>query len=68
MKNTAPNFGKNLRKLREAADLSQVALAKIMRTTQRSISKWENGHNGATFETLVRLGRALGIHPGKFFG
>jgi transcriptional regulator with XRE-family HTH domain len=67
MKNDTSGFGKKLRKLRESAGLSQVALAKKLRTTQRGVSKWEIGETLPGFESLVLLGKALKVHPGEFF-
>lgn len=60
-------FGKKLRKLRELAGLSQVEFAKKMGTTQRGISKFETGETLPTYGSLVRLGKALKVHPGEFF-
>jgi transcriptional regulator with XRE-family HTH domain len=67
MKNDTSGFGKKLRTLREAAGLSQIAFAKKMRTTQRGISKWEIGETFPGYESLVRLGKVLKVHPGEFF-
>lgn len=67
MKNSTDSFGKKLRALREAAGLGQIAFAKKMRTSQRAISRWENGRLLPNYESLVRLGKVLNIHPGKFF-
>lgn len=60
-------FGKKLRSLREEAGLSQVELAKKMQTTQRGVSKFENGETLPTYGLIVRAGKALKVHPGEFF-
>ena len=67
MKKITYVFGKKLRELREAAGLTQVTLAKKMGTTQRGVSKFENGETLPTYGSLVRMGKALKVHPGEFF-
>jgi transcriptional regulator with XRE-family HTH domain len=53
-------IGKNVRRLRAAANLSQVALAKAAGVSQQLISQIENGVNDSTTE-LPALARALNV-------
>lgn len=55
-------LAKRIKKLREAADLSQTELAKLMGKQQANIARTENPDNGATptIETLVKFAEALG--------
>jgi transcriptional regulator with XRE-family HTH domain len=53
-------IGLKLRELREAAGLSQAALADRSGVAQRTISSIEQGRNKPSFETVVALANALG--------
>jgi transcriptional regulator with XRE-family HTH domain len=50
-----------LRRLREAAGLSQVKLAGKVGVTPRALQGWEYGKRTFDFETGVRLSKALGV-------
>lgn len=67
MKKMTIVFAKKLRAFREKAGMSQAELAKKMQTTQRGISKFEIGETLPTYGSLVRLAKALKVHPGEFF-
>lgn len=55
-----------LRALREAAGLSQAALAKRVRVRRETLNRLENGKSGrVTLELLDRLATALGVQPGE---
>ncbi len=49
----------NLKKIREDRGMSQAELAKLMGTTNQTISRWERGERGITLETLDKLSSAL---------
>lgn len=53
-------MGEKLRAARKAAGLSQVELAQIIGTTQKDISRWENGQREPLASTLKKLAQALG--------
>lgn len=52
-----------LRSLREAAGLSQAALADRINTTQSQIDRLEKGERRMTIDWMARLGSALGVDP-----
>jgi len=49
----------NLKQIREDRGMSQAELAKLMDTTNQTISRWERGERGITLETLEKLSSAL---------
>lgn len=55
--------GEKIRAAREAAHLTQAALAEQLGVTQGLISQWETDHRGSTptVATLRALGEALGV-------
>jgi len=61
-------FGAALATAREAADVSQEALAWDTGLHRTAISLLERGLREPRLETLVVLGRALGISPGEMLG
>jgi len=54
-------FGREMRKAREAAKLSQPGLAKLAAVQQADISRIERGLGNPTSETLTRIANALGM-------
>jgi excisionase family DNA binding protein len=58
--------GRRLRRLREAAGLSQLALAATSGVEHETISRLELGHQAASPTTVRQLAQALGIEPGVF--
>jgi putative transcriptional regulator len=57
-----------LRELREAADLSQLALAEAAGVRQATISALETGKaRRIDFSTVERLAKALGVDPHQLF-
>jgi transcriptional regulator with XRE-family HTH domain len=54
-------IGGRLRALRQARDMTQVELAKILGTQQTAISQVELGNRGLTVQQVVKLARALKI-------
>ena len=49
-----------LKELREERNLSQMAVALAIKTSQRNISRWENGENEPTANFLIRLADFFG--------
>lgn len=49
----------NIKQIREDRGMSQAELAKLMDTTNQTISRWERGERGITLETLEKLSSAL---------
>lgn len=59
----------NLKALRTARGLTQVALAKKMKRKQAYIAQLETGvEDNPTLDTLRRLAKALGTTVGKLVG
>ncbi len=61
MRNLVPGFGKKLKSLREAAGLSQAALAELAGYKQVFISKLESETGAPYFATAIALAQALGV-------
>ncbi|GMO31491.1 MAG: hypothetical protein Ta2F_06970 [Termitinemataceae bacterium] len=56
-------FGRNLKKQRKSANLSQIILAAHADLTHNFINDVEHGKKGVSFETITKLSRALEIEP-----
>lgn len=55
-------IGKNIKKLRQAKDLSQDRLSKVADVSYNSIIKLETGGiTNPTIETLQKIAKALGV-------
>ena len=50
----------NIKKLREAAGMTQAELAARMRLTTPSITKWELGRANPTYDNLIQLAEIFG--------
>lgn len=59
------NVGANIRSARDAAGLSQKALADKMRIGQARIADWEGGKKDPKASSLFAIADALGIEPGE---
>jgi transcriptional regulator with XRE-family HTH domain len=64
--NTNGNFSERLRSLREAANLSQYALAKKSGLSKQAISHLELGAREPTWQTVQLLAAALGVDCTSF--
>jgi DNA-binding XRE family transcriptional regulator len=64
---TLPELGRNLRRVRTAAGLTQTALAKRSGVDRSYVSDLEAGHRNPTALTLKRLAKVLGVTPTAFF-
>lgn len=54
-------IAKNIRKIRNAKDISQEELAKTLNVTRQAISKWENGKTQPDIDTLMAISKAFDI-------
>ena len=54
-------IGNKIRKLREAAGLSQEKLAEKMDVTRQAVSKWENNTSVPEMKNLLRLSELFGV-------
>ena len=64
---TLPELGRNLRRVRTAAGLTQTALAKRSGTARSYVNGLEAGQRNPTAMTLKRLATVLGVTPIVFF-
>jgi len=55
-------FGRTVRGLREAANLTQMTLAERAQLTHNYVGEIERGEKLASLETVVRLARAFGMN------
>ena len=60
-------FGSNVRKEREAAGLSQEALAHAAGLNMTSVARIERAEREPGALTLAKIASALGVDPGVFF-
>lgn len=60
--------GRNVRRLRIAAGLTQAALAERMGVDRAYVSGLELGQRNPTIVTLWHIAQALGVRVGAFFG
>ena len=61
-------FNQVLKTLREEKDMSQEDLAKILNTTNQTISRWELGQNEPDIKTLKFLANFFGVTVGQLVG
>jgi DNA-binding XRE family transcriptional regulator len=64
---TLPDLGRNLRRVRTAAGLTQAALAKRCGMDRSYVGGLEAGQRNPTAVTLQRLAKVLGVTPTVFF-
>lgn len=57
-------FGKHIKKLREANNLTQIELGEKAELTSRTIQRIESGEFASTLHILIALGKALNLAPG----
>ena len=60
-------IGEAVHRYRRRAKLSQEALAERADIHPNYVGRIERGECSATVDILVRIARALGVHPHKFF-
>ncbi|MBO4927648.1 MAG: helix-turn-helix domain-containing protein [Clostridiales bacterium] len=54
-------LGDNIRRYREKNKLTQKELAKKLSTSERQISRWENGHLIPSLDTIDSIARVFGV-------
>ena len=62
----AKKLGKKIKLARVEADLTQVQLAKKIKSKQKSISRYETSASLPSIETLVKIAKALKKPTGYF--
>lgn len=53
-------FGKNLKRLRVEANISQINFAKLLNTTQQRVSEWECDKTEPNLYYVVKILKVLG--------
>ncbi|MFA5450185.1 MAG: helix-turn-helix transcriptional regulator [Clostridia bacterium] len=61
-------FNERLKELRIEKNLSQVALAKHLKVSQRSISSWETGFREPDFQTLNAIAKFFEVSTDYLLG
>jgi transcriptional regulator with XRE-family HTH domain len=61
-------IGARLRSLRQASDMTQVQLAKVLGTQQTAVSQVELGNRGLTIQQVVKLAKALHVSTDAILG
>ena len=56
-------IAKNIRSLRERANLTQKEVAELCGVSLRAVSNWENIGALPCFSTMIQLGKLYGINP-----
>lgn len=59
--------GENIRRLRDAADMTQLELANAIGMDPIGISRWERGKVMPRPETLERVAEVLGVEIGELY-
>jgi transcriptional regulator with XRE-family HTH domain len=59
--NQMPNIGGNIKRLREAKDLTQEQLAKLLQCTTSTIYGWESGRHKPSRYGKAKLAEVLGV-------
>lgn len=60
-KNRIPNIGQNIKTLRVHHKLSQSDIARILGTSDKAVSTWENGRRGPKLKTIETLAKHFDI-------
>lgn len=58
---TTEELGQNIRKIRELKSFSQQNVADSIETTQKQLSRIENGQTSPTFDVLIKITKALDV-------
>lgn len=61
-------IGARLRALRQARDMTQVELAKVLGTQQTAVSQVELGNRGLSVQQVVKLAKALRVSTDAILG
>ena len=61
-------LNENIKRLRVARGVSQVALARVLGVTKQCVSNWENGNVLPSIEMLVRLADLFGVTTDYLLG
>ncbi len=68
LNHTRQRVANNLRRLRQARDMSQTEVGRLVGCSHALISKWERGEVPLKMDELPRLALALGVSEGDILG
>lgn len=60
-------FGETIRSYRKKVGMSQEKLAEKADLHHNYIGEVERGEKAATIDTILKIAKALGVHPGHLF-
>lgn len=61
-------YGQRLKELRMEKGLTQTELAKVLNTTQKSISKYENEYLDVSTETIIKICKYFDVSADYLLG
>ena len=62
------NIGQNIKELRKEKNLSQTELAKLLYTSQDTISLWERGKSLPDIMAIIRMTQIFGVTSDYILG
>lgn len=62
------SIGKNIRKYRETANMSQESLARQLNVTQQAVDSWERALVNPRKKTIDKLASIFNVTPNELFG
>jgi len=63
--NEAERLGKNLKRIRQAKDISQGEISRMLEVDKGFISNIEAGKTNPTLATITKLAKAIGVSVGE---
>jgi len=63
--NEAERLGKNLKRIRQAKDISQGEISRILEVDKGFISNIEAGKTNPTLTTITKIAKAVGVSVGE---
>lgn len=61
-------FNEILQELRKDKNMNQTDMAKILNTTQRTVSNWETGRNEPPYEILIKYAKYFNVSVDYILG
>lgn len=61
-------LSENIKKLRQARNISQVELAKVLFVSKQSVSNWENGNIMPSVDMLIKIANYFSVSTDYLLG